>query len=150
MTNKSLRSLFDNPFPTLFPVELFKAMDKFFVDLEEFDVNDLRLSLRGHPSGDLYTNKDGNLVLKLALAGYNKDNLSVNVDGNKLVIAASKTDDDDDAPSSIAKRAFKKVFTDFAGCWALEIADVSYKEGLLKIVIPPKQKKNTSKLLEIK
>lgn len=147
MTNKNI---WNNPFPTLFPSDLFKKMDEFFQDLESFNVDDLRLTLGGHPRGDMYVNKDGKLIMKFTLAGYSKEQLSVSVDGNKLVISATKSEEDEGDNSTLARRAFKKTFTDFARCWDLETAEVSYKDGLLKIVVSPlQQKENVSKALDI-
>ena len=150
MTNKN-KGIWDSPFPTLFPSDLFKQMDKFFQDLDTFSFEDLRLTVGGHPKGDMYVNKDGNLIMKFTLAGYSKEQLSVSVDGNKLVISATKSAEDDEDNSTLARRGFKKTFTDFAHCWDIQSADVSYKDGLLKIVVSPlARKENVSKNLDIK
>lgn len=150
MTNKN-RGLWDNPFPTLFPSDLFKQLDKFFQDLDTFSSDDSRLTVSGHPKGDMYVGKDGNLIMKFTLAGYSKEQLSVSVDGNKLVISATKSDEDDEDSSTLARRGFKKVFTDFAHAWDIQSANVSYKDGLLKIVVAPLTRKaNVSKNLDIK
>lgn len=138
-------------FPTLFPADIFTKMDDFFKDLESFSYDDLRLSLKGHPKGDMYVNKDGDLVMKFTLAGYSKEQLSVNIEGNKLIISATKSEEDEDDNSSLARRGFKQVFTDFARNWDLETTDVSYKDGLLKLIVKPLQRKeNAIKVLDIK
>ena len=150
MMNKN-QGMWSNPFPTLFPSDLFGKMDEFFQDLEAFSVDDLRLTLGGHPKGDMCVNKEGNLVMKFTLAGYSKEQLSVSVDGHKLVIAATKSEEDSEDHSTLARRGFKKTFTDFARCWDLETADIAYKDGLLKIVVSPLQRKESvAKTLVIK
>ena len=150
MNNKK-SGMWDNPFPTLFPSDLFSKMDEFFKDLDSFSYDDLRLNLRGHPKGDMYVAKDGNLIMKFTLAGYSKEQLAVNVEGNKLIISATKSAEDDDDNSTLARRGFKQTFTDFARSWDLQSANVSYKDGLLKIVIQPlKRKESSNKNIEIK
>lgn len=52
---------------------------------------------------------------------------------------------------SIARRSFSKSFTDSTNTWNLEAAEVSFVDGLLKVVIPPmKQSLGGKKVLEIK
>ena len=140
----------NNTIPTLFTSDLFREMDRFFNDLDFFNIAERRQNLSGHPKGDIVVNKEGNLVVELALAGYSKDQLVVNVEDNKLIVSASKSSEDNEK-SSLARRAFKKVFTDFAHTWDINSADVSYKDGLLKIIVPPVGPKTlASKNLEIR
>ena len=67
MTNKN-KGIWDTPFPTLFTSELFKKMDEVFQELDIFSADDSRLAVSGHPKGDMYVNKEGNLIMKFTLA----------------------------------------------------------------------------------
>ena len=139
------QTIWNSKFPTLFTSDVFKRLDEFFGDL---DVNDHQHLVKGHPRGDMYVNKEGNLVVALTLAGYSKEQLSVAVEDEKLVISATKIDDGDEG--AFAKRAFKKEFTDYAHRWALSQASVSYKDGLLKVVVPPLKRESSTIKLDIK
>lgn len=137
--------------PTLFTSDMFKRMDELFGELDFFNADTASLTISGHPKGDVFVNKDGNLTLKLALAGYSKEQLAVSVEDNKLTVSATKSEEDGEGQGSLAKRAFKKTFTDFARSWDLDTAEVSYKDGLLKIVAQPLNRKvNVSRNLNIK
>lgn len=126
-------------FPSLFPSEVFEELDRFLSGMDHFDQNthNLRIS-KGFPKGDLF--REGqNLVIELALAGYSKDQLSVTVEDNCLIVAANKVDQE--APSnnsrSLARRAFSKTFPQLGSKWDVTKSDVTYCDGLLRIVVPP-------------
>lgn len=141
-----LTTVWNTQFPTLFTPDVFKRLDEFFGDM---DVNDYQSLFKGHPKGDMYVNKEGNLVVAFTLAGYTKEQLSVEVEGDKLIVSASKCEESDER-DVFAKRAFKKVFTDFAHRWNLKNATVSHKDGLLKVVVPPVKQEEVAIKLEIK
>lgn len=137
-------TILGSSFPALFTSDAFKRLNDFFGDMNTDDYH----LFKGHPRGDIYINREGNMVVALTLAGYSKDQLSVLVEADKLVISASKADGDEEG--TIARRAFKKVFTDVAHRWDLKTANVSYKDGLLKIVAQPQKRENSTVQLEIK
>lgn len=134
-------------FPTAFPADIsrefenFFDLDKFFRHLDLFDAPSRSLALRGFPRGDIFV-EDNNLVLELALAGYSKDQLQVQVskDDHQVIISAGKKDKDDGEESrpgrSLARRSFKKI-VEVLPEWDLEKAEVVYKDGLLRVVVPP-------------
>lgn len=151
MNNKLMR-----PFATstLFPENLFdQFMDSFFNGLDTYDPETGTLSLlKGFPKGDVFIDKDGNGVIELSLAGYKKDQLSVSVDGKIITVQAKKCEEcDDNRVYSRARRAFTQRFTNFGDGYDLENANVSYENGLLKIVVPKKEIKiKEPRQLEIK
>lgn len=107
-------------------------------------------SFNGLPKGDEFVDKDGNLVIEMALAGYGKEQLKVSAEDGKLVISADKCETEE--PSrSLSRRAFRKEFSDPAHRWDLENTSASYENGLLRVIVPPAQKKVIdAKLIEIK
>lgn len=142
-------------FPTIFPSDIFEEMDKFFTGLDVFDRDTLNLRISGFPKGDLFV-EDGKLVIELALAGYNKEQLSVRVDDNgSLVVSADKTEGNSDETGkggrSLARRSFTKTFPQLGKEWDVAVSDVTYRDGLLRIVVPPvAPKEEVMKELEIK
>ena len=150
MTN--LFRLLDNPpFGGLFPYEFVKQMDEAFRELDVFRPEALQESFRtGFPKGESYTDKGGNKILELAMAGYSKDQLSLEVDDNMLTITAEKCEDGSDGNRVLARRAFKRTFY-LGDHWDLPSSEVVYKDGLLKVVVPPKKVlAKEAKILEIK
>jgi len=140
-----------NGLPTLFPYEIFEEMDKFLSGMDLFNPTTRNLSItKGFPKGDLYL-EGSNLVIELALAGYSKDKLSVTIDEDCLVVAAEKLGSDAAAHKFLARRAFRKVFPQFGSNWALDQAEVTYNDGLLRVVVPPVEPvKKEVKTLDIK
>lgn len=153
--NKDLaRRTYGLTFPTLFPSDIFQEFDKVVSQLLDFDGEHSNLSLRkGFPKGDVYLDQDGNTVIELALAGYSKEQLSVKIEDNSLVVSGGKQEDEvkDTKGRSLARRAFTTEFPNFTNEWNLQAADVNYKDGLLRIVVPRVQQEvKTVRELEIK
>ncbi|KKM62753.1 hypothetical protein LCGC14_1518500 [marine sediment metagenome] len=162
MTRQLMRPFRLN-FPTLLPIEHFESLfDNFFggLDANVYNPNTCTLSLRKFPKGDLYIDKDSNRVIELALAGYSKEQLSVTVEDGTLTIAATKCEDECECgedeeckcchPRTLARRAFKQVFSSLGEDFSLEKSEVSYKNGLLKIIVPRAERQEITKQLEIK
>ena len=85
------------------------------------------------------------LRIQFALAGYPREALSVEVSGNKISVKGDKMEEGDNL---FASRAFTWERKDVDNIWALEEANVSYIDGLLKISVP-KKKELQPKLLQI-
>lgn len=162
MTRQLMRP-FKSNFPTLLPMEHFENLfDSFLgaLDGDVYNKNTNTLSLRKFPKGDLYIDKDNNRVIELALAGYSKEQLSVTVDGGTLTVAATKCENECECgkdeeckcchPRTLARRAFKQVFSSLGEDFSLEKSKVSYKDGLLKIIVPRAERQEIIKQLEIK
>lgn len=130
------------PFESIFPADIF---DDFW---ERFDTRKVN---QGFPKYDQYVD-GGRQIIEVALAGYAKEQLSVEVDGNTLTIAANKIEDNGKNENRvIARRSFSKRFTDPTKAWDLNAADISFVDGLLKVVIPPtKPIEAAKKVLQIK
>lgn len=124
--------------------------DDFFNSSRGFDPNTLSLTLRSFPKGDTYVNKDGDHVIELALAGYIKDQLSVSIEDNHLIVSASKCEkgDDECESRSIARRAFKTIFSNPGEDFDLKKSTVTFENGLLKIVTPKAERKQ-DKIVEL-
>jgi HSP20 family molecular chaperone IbpA len=136
-------------FPTIFPSDIFEEMDKFFTGLNVFDRDTLNLKISGFPKGDLFV-EDGKLIIELALAGYSKEQLSVLADDTgSLVVSADKTESN--GGRSLARRSFTRTFPQLGRGWDVAVSDVTYCNGLLRIVVPPvAHKEEVMKKLEIK
>jgi HSP20 family molecular chaperone IbpA len=136
MIKRPLNPFRVNSFPTLFPSDIFDEFDSLLGNI--FDAEHSTLSLRkGFPKGDVFV-KDGNTVIELALAGYSKEQLSVKVKDNSLIVAASKDEGSSgESGRSLKRSAFTRVFPNFANEWNLESSNVEYKDGLLRITVPP-------------
>lgn len=123
-------------FPTLIPQNVFQDLNRTLAEALEIDVNRPNVSLtKGFPKGGVSLDKDGNAVIQLALAGYSKDSLSISVEDNRLVISAEKQEGDEDG-ALFARRAFTKEFPNFTHEWDLKAAEATYKDGLLRVVVP--------------
>lgn len=133
-------------FPTLLPDDIFSSFDEFFRGLDNYNPKTQSLSLRGFPKGDVFYDKDGNRVIELALAGYSREQLSVLVEDGKMTISAEKCEEENcsEEQRTLARRAFKQVFSNFGDGFDLEKSDVSYKDGLLRIVVPKVDKPEES------
>lgn len=130
--------------PTAFPTDVFEDfdrffnLDRFFEGLDLFDSASNNLSLRGFPRGDIFV-EDKHLNLEFALAGYSKDQLSIQVspENNQILISAEKKDDEEKGNGrSLARRSFKKT-VEVLPQWDLQKAEVSFEDGLLRVVVPP-------------
>lgn len=128
--------------PTLLPDDFFDQFENFFNGLDIYDPHTRTLSItKGFPKGDIFLDKDENRVIELSLAGYKKEQLSVVVGDDSLTVSASKCDDSEDERAyTRARRAFTQKFTNLNGkLYNLEQTKVSYKDGLLRIVVPKKE-----------
>jgi HSP20 family molecular chaperone IbpA len=133
-------------FEMMFPTEVFDEVCR------SFDVDRWTTKMaQGFPKYDQYL-EAGNKVIEVALAGYSRDQLSVEVDDNTITLAANKAEETGKQEARvIARRSFVKSFTDPTKTWDLEAAEVSFTDGLLKVVIPPRKAIQPSKrVIEIK
>jgi HSP20 family molecular chaperone IbpA len=146
MTNK-LAKYFNDPFFGLFPSSMGGVFDEFFRGLDLFDQTAQNLALsRGFPKGGMFV-EDGKLNIEFVLAGYKREQLSVVVEDNKMIISADKCEGDDKKHWR-ASRAFKQTFSNFDQQWNLQNAEVTFEDGLLRVIVPPveKEEKKSVKL----
>ena len=130
-----------------FPLISLKDFDSFFQDI--FKETDPPFGSSEHPRYEESMDKDGNKILKFALAGYPRKNISIEATVNKLKIKSDKVSDEDENKHWIARRAFTKEFYDSTGTWDLAATTAIYEDGLLIVTIPPRQECKP-KLIEIK
>ena len=114
-------------------------------------VQTIKQSTSGYPLSDIYTDDDGNSVIEFALAGFTKDQIKVEVSDNQNLTVSVDSDasKEQNEQRNIARRSFKKTFVDASRQYDLAASDVSYTDGLLKIVVP-KREESESLLLEVK
>lgn len=135
----------------LMPQDIFDDFFNHFSGLDFYNKETQSLSLRDFPKGDVFIDKQGNRVIELTLAGYKKEQLNVEAQDDRLVVSASKCESDDcDSLRTRARRAFKQVFSNLGKGYDLTKTDVSFVDGLLKIVVPKSQEEERAVRLEIK
>jgi HSP20 family protein len=149
MTGKALipRNLL--PTTSLFPTDdIFTDFDNFFRKLQGFQEDGWQLS--GFPQGDIVHGDTGSTV-ELMLAGYDKDQLKIEVSEGCLVVSADKCEEEGGKTfSRRARRSFTRKFPVGEG-YNLEAIDAEYKNGLLSIFVPFREKKEKEKkLIDIK
>ena len=119
-----------------------KLFDEFWGDTQKA----IEKTTSGYPVTDLY--KDGeNQVIEMALAGFTKEMINIDIEENKITISSEGIEDGRNF-GRIAKRAFKKEYTDYNNTCELESCKATFENGLLKITIPPKNR-TISKKIEI-
>lgn len=142
-----------DPWFSLLPLEageIFNNLGRIISDADlRFDDRGFLPLTKGFPKGDIYR-ENGNIVIELALAGYSKDQLSVKIVGDTLTVSAVKDEGQESRASSLKRSAFTKTFSDFGKKWDLQNADVSYKDGLLRIVVSRLEQANEALEIEIK
>jgi HSP20 family protein len=98
-----------------------------------------------YPPTNIYTDRDGNMVLEFALAGMDESAVSVTFQGDNLILSAriaSRADPGDQGP--FAKRGFQPRNIDRqkyrvpADDFAQELSKAVFKNGLLTVTVPPK------------
>lgn len=114
-------------------------------------VQTIKQSTCGYPLTDIYTDDDGNSVIEFALAGFSREQIKVEVsDNQKLTVSVdSDTTPEQNEQRNIARRSFQKTFVDASRQYDLTASNVSYVDGLLKIVVP-KREETESLVLEVK
>lgn len=134
---KLCRDPFFVPWPVDIPKTFFSSLNKILDGFDDYDEESRAWKItNGFPKGDLFL-EDGKAVVEFGLAGYSKDQLSVKVHDRTLSISASKCKKDDDSKESrtLARRSFTKEIV-FNNSFDLQNAEVSYVDGLLRVVIP--------------
>ena len=126
------------------------AFDDLFADFFRDPFPIMRRSTEGYPVTDIFIDDDGNHVIKMALAGFSKDNIKIEVKENTITIKCdAETTDEAIQHRRIATRAFSKTFIDYDNKLNLLKTDVTFKDGLLSLIIP-KLPEEKPKLLDIK
>ncbi|MEJ2588247.1 MAG: Hsp20/alpha crystallin family protein [Deltaproteobacteria bacterium] len=104
------------------------------------------------PSIDFYE-KDGNYHLTVDLPGVKKDDISVDIDGNVLTVSGKKSSEREEKEADYYLR--ESSYGSFTRSLRLpaevneEDVDATYKDGVLKLVMKPKEGAKARKI-EIK
>lgn len=125
---------------------------KFYLD----DIFDDFLTTRKeqHMKCDIYE-KGGDYHIEMDIPGFNKDEISVETNDGYLKITAEKkaeNNEQDEEKNYIRReRAYGKYERSFyLGDLDEDKIDASFENGMLKIVVPKKEEKDTKKVIEIK
>jgi HSP20 family protein len=99
-----------------------------------------------YPPVNVYTARDGSMVLEFALAGIDEKAVSVTFQGDYLVLnAKAAARDDDGAESRFSRRGFRprdierQKYLVPAEEYAQELAKAVFKNGILTVTVPPKE-----------
>ena len=82
--------------------------------------------------------EDDTAYLQFALAGFTKEDLKISVNGNLLYIEGDNTENE--KVHEKFQNKFKRSFKDTDGKFDLKKTEVNFADGLLSIVLPPKEK----------
>ena len=110
-----------------------QIFDQFFDEPQKV----IRRSTEGYPLTDIYSTEDGSQVVEMALAGFSKDDLNIGVKDNSITISCEKSSEGDGNSRRIARRSFSKSFVDYDNKLDLKSTSASFRDGLLKLSIPP-------------
>jgi len=149
ITMTKLMRYFD-PFPSAIPTSFLSHLEQMMKQMDFYNSESRGWSLsKGFPKGDIMIEED-KAIIELALAGYERDQLSVRAEDNKIIVSAEKCDKSEQETRTLARRAFSQEFL-FNKTFDLESTEVSYKNGLLRVVVPKvKPEPKLAKDLEIK
>ena len=103
---------------------------------------------------DVYE-KGGNYHIEMDIPGFDKEDISVEVKNDYLTITAEKNsenkEEDKDKKYICQERSYGKYQRSFyVGDIEPDEVDAEFKNGMLKIVIPKKEKTDNKKYIEIK
>ena len=125
---------------------------KFYLD----DIFDDFLTTRKeqHMKCDIYE-KGGDYHIEMDIPGFNKDEISVETkDGYLKITAEKKTENNEQDEEKIyirSERNYGKYERSFyLGDLDEDKIDASFENGMLKLVVPKKEEKDTKKVIEIK
>lgn len=97
-----------------------------------------------YPPVNVYTAPDGGMVLEFALAGIDESAVTVTFQGDYLVLSAKAAARDDAEEARFARRGFRprdierQKYRVPAEDYAQDQAKAVFKNGVLKVTVPPK------------
>lgn len=100
---------------------------------------------------DIYE-KDNKYFIEMDLPGFNKNDIKISVENKNLVISAEKELKTDDSKNYIRKeRSYSKYTRSFyVGNIFEEDIEASFESGILIVIIPKEEEKETKKYIDIK
>ena len=123
---------------------------KFYLD-DFFD--DFMVSERANtPKCDIYE-KDNKYHIEMDIPGFKKEDIRLKVENNYLTVSAKKNNEVEDKSKKYIRR--ERSFSKFERSIYLGDADedsisAEYKDGMLKVVVPKIEEKESKKYIEIK
>jgi HSP20 family protein len=94
------------------------------------------------PRADVFVNSTGDLVVKVELAALRKENLELTVEGERLSITGQRPNPDRQDSSLYLAADIEhgrfNLAVEMPPGFDLMLAKASYQNGLLRIVVPPK------------
>lgn len=144
-TNVPSWALFNNPFDLLFKNRF--DTDSLFDSI--FDV-------KPHYPIDIYET-DANITIDIAAVGVSRDDVNIEVENNHVLTVSYQNDcgDTPDEPSGkyyIKRGIVKKSFSfswKFSNSYNVEDAEVTLKDGLLRLVVPKVEPQKNKKQITI-
>lgn len=120
-------------------------LDELFNDFDEESIKSVNMKC------DIYE-KDGNYCIEMDLPGYDKKDIDISFDNKYLTITTSKEETvDDEGKNYIRKErnfgSCKRQF--YLGDVCEDEIKAEFNNGILKIVVPKKEKIDTKKKIEI-
>jgi HSP20 family molecular chaperone IbpA len=109
-----------------------------------------------YPPTNVYTARDGSMILEFALAGIDEKAVSVTFQGDNLVLnakVAAREDESDEG--SFSRRGFRPRDIDRqkyrvpAEDYAQDKAKAVFKNGVLTVTVPPKESESSGIKIEI-
>ena len=101
---------------------------------------------------DIYE-KDGKYKLEMDIPGFKKEDIRLKVENNYLTVSAKKSNETEDKSKKYIRR--ERSFSKFERSIYLGDADedsisAEYKDGMLTVVVPKIEEKESKKYIEIK
>jgi HSP20 family molecular chaperone IbpA len=109
-----------------------------------------------YPPANVYTTRDGSMVLEFALAGIDESAVSATFQGDYLVLSAKAVAKEGEGDGShFSRRGFRPRDIDRqkyrvpAEDYAQELAKAVFKNGVLTVTVPPKESDGSGIKVEI-
>ena len=119
------------------------------------DAGTIGYTVPAFPPTDIRINKNGEMELKFALAGYSKEELSLDYKDNKLILSTSEKYNKDANKVGENEKLIASNFKHSSFSYSYFLPEVKFniaelkadfKDGVLCILVPPKEKKEDKKV----
>lgn len=101
---------------------------------------------------DVYE-KDGKISLEVEAPGYKKDDINISIDKGEVTITLEKNDEEEENKKYLhrERKSYSRITrTFFLGDVNEDEIDASFKNGVLLLTCPKKEKAETKKTINIK
>lgn len=137
--------------------QVLNELDSFFNSdwmediFRDFDRTYRSMSIANFPPCNISTDKDGTIKFEFALAGYNEDDLNVDIEDDKLVVSASRREEEGNETEEafihhgIRAREFRVAYP-IGPRFDSTKAKAAYRNGMLTVTIPVAEDKKPRNL----